>query len=158
MGLKRCKSTFAENQDITARAVSAKDPQEPFALLASQVQPAVEKTQSYWRHVYEIMSGSQAEFAATAEVQLKHQQYDAQAFVDSPAKNVPAGGEAVFSAWKSALQRASETASSAYGAAKEAAKRAVEITECNVNAASSASSRSTKRAVGEAEAAEKNEA
>jgi len=151
LNMQTVKSTFAENQEITAKAFSAKDPQELFALLASQVQPAVEKAQSYWRHVYEIMSSSQAEFAATAEVQLKQQQHDAQAFVDSLAKNAPAGTEAVWSAWKSAL----ETASSAYGAAKEAAEQVVEIAESNVSAASSASSRSTKRAIGQVEGAEK---
>jgi phasin family protein len=139
LNVQTVKSTFAENQEITATAFSAKDPQELFALLASQVQPAVEKAQSYWRHVYEIMSGSQAEFA------------DAQAFLDSLAKNAPAGSEAVWSAWKSAL----ETPSSAYGAAKESANQVVEIAESNVSAASSASSRSTKRAIGQDEGAEK---
>jgi phasin family protein len=151
LNVQTVTSTFAENQEITAKAFSAKDPQELFALLASQVQPAVEKTQSYWRHVYEIMSSSQAEFATTAEVQLKRWQPDAQAFVDSLAMNAPAGSEAAWSAWKSVL----ETASSAYGAAKESAKQVVDIAESNISAASSASSRSTKRAIGQDDGVEK---
>jgi phasin family protein len=58
-------STFVENQEITAKAFSAKDPQE----LRAAGEPGAtrcRKAQSYWRQVYEIMFSSQAEFAATA--------------------------------------------------------------------------------------------
>ncbi len=155
LNVQTVKSTFAENQEIAAKAYLAKDAQELFALQASQVQPAIEKTQSYWRHVYEIISSTQAEFAATTGAQLKQHQQDAQAFVDNFAKNAPAGSEAVLSVWKSALATASETASSAYRAAQEATKQIVEIAESDVSAASSTSSRSTKRAVEQVEATEK---
>ncbi|MGF6756765.1 phasin family protein [Paraburkholderia sp. GAS42] len=149
------KSTLAESQEILAKAFATKDPQELFALQASLVQPAAEKVQSYWRHVYEIISSTQAEFASTAEAQFKQQQHDAQTFVDSPAKNAPAGSEAVLSAWKSALATASEAASSAYRAAQEATKQVVDIAENNVNAASASSTRPTKRAIEQVEAVEK---
>jgi phasin family protein len=155
LNVQAIKSTLAENQEIVAKVFSAKDPQELFALQANQLQPAAEKVQLYWRHAYEIIAGTQADFASTAEAQIKQQQHDAQAFVDSLTKNVPAGSEAVVSALRSAIATASETASSAFHAAQEATKQVVEIAESNVSAASSASSRSTKRASEQAEAVEK---
>ncbi|CAE6767583.1 hypothetical protein R70006_03791 [Paraburkholderia domus] len=155
LNVQAFKSTLAESQEILAKAFAAKEPQELFALPATQTQPAIEKAQSYWRHVYEIASSTQAEFAATAEAQLKQRQNDAQALVDSLAKNAPAGSEAVLSAWKSALATASETVGSAYRAAQEATKQVVEIAENNVSAASAASAESTKRAIEQVEAVEK---
>ncbi|MFL9869932.1 phasin family protein [Paraburkholderia fungorum] len=155
LNVQAVKSTLAESQEILVKALAAKEPQEVFALQASLTQPAIEKAQSYWRRVYEIISSTQAEFAATAETQLKQRQQGAQAFVDSLAKNVPAGSEAVLSAWKSALATASETVNSAYRAAQEATKQVVEIAENNVSAASAASAKSTKRAIEQIEAVEK---
>ncbi|ANB76554.1 hypothetical protein AYM40_30630 [Paraburkholderia phytofirmans OLGA172] len=155
LSVQAVKSNLAESQEILAKVLAAKDPQELFALHASQMQPAAEKVQSYWRHVYEIVSSTQAEFAATAEAQLKQRQRDAQAFVDSLAKNAPAGSEAVLSAWKSAFATANETVGSAYRAAQEATKQVVETAENNVSAASAASAKSTKRAIEQVEAVEK---
>jgi hypothetical protein len=66
----------------------------------------------------------QAEFTAATEGHFKQSQHDVQTFVDSLAKNAPAGSEALVSAWKSAIGTASETANSAYNAAKKAAKQA----------------------------------
>ena len=138
------KSTLAENQEAVGKALSAKDPQGFFAL---QTPPTAEKLQSYWRHVSEIVTGTQGEFTAAGESHFKQSQQDAQAFVDSLTKNAPAGSEALVSAWKSAIWTASETANSAYDAAKKAAKQVVEIAESNVQAASSASTALAKNAV-----------
>lgn len=147
LNVQTVKSTLAESQEILVRAFSAKEPQESFAATANQTQPVIEKAQSYWRHVYEIVSTAQTGLSALAEAQLKQHQHDAQAFVDSLAKNAPAGSEAVLSAWKSAIATASESASSAYRTAQEATKQVAEITESNVKAASAAAAKSTKRAI-----------
>jgi phasin family protein len=155
LNVQAVKSTLAETQEILAKTFAAKEPQELFALPAGQTQPAIEKAQSYWRHVYEIVSSAQTELAALAETQLKQYQQDSQAFVDSLAKNAPAGSEAVLSAWKSAIATATETASSAYRAAQETTKQVAEIAESNVSAASAASAKSTKRAIEQVEAVEK---
>jgi phasin family protein len=90
------KSTLAENQEILSKALSAKEPHELYSQQAIQTQPAIEKARSYWRHVYEILSSTQSEVAALAEARFKQHQNDAQAFIDSLAKNAPAGsGNAV---------------------------------------------------------------
>ncbi|TDN66799.1 phasin family protein [Paraburkholderia sp. BL10I2N1] len=86
LNMQAAKSTLAENQGILAKGFSAGAPQALFTQQGSQVQPLIEKAQSYWRLVYEITSGTQAEFAAVAEAQLKQYQLDAQIFVDSLVK------------------------------------------------------------------------
>lgn len=149
------KSTVAESREILAKVYTAKDPHELFALQAGQVQAAAEKVQSYWHHVYEIVSGTQAEFAATAEAQLKQQQHDTQAFIDSLAKTAPAGTETALAAWKAFFKTTNETASATYEAAKTATEQAVTITQSNVSAASSASARRTRQAVVVVDAVEK---
>jgi phasin family protein len=159
LNVQAVKSTLAQSQKILAKAYAAKDPQELFALQASQVQAAAEKVQSYWRHVYEIVSSAQSEFAATAEAQLNQQQHDAQAFIDSLAKNAPAGSETAVATWKAFVktvsETASETAKTTYEAAKKATKQAVEIAQSNVGAASSASVRQPRQAVVPVDAVEK---
>ena len=61
------KSTLAEHQDSVTKVFAVKDAQEFFALQASHAQQSVERAQAYWRHVYEIVTCTQAEFAAVAE-------------------------------------------------------------------------------------------
>src|SRR5260370_2707662 len=80
----------------------------------SQAQLAIEKAQSYWRHVYEIISGTQTEFAALVEAKFKQRQNDARAFIDSLAKGAPAGSETAVAAWKTFITTASQTAHTPY--------------------------------------------
>ncbi|WP_168787567.1 phasin family protein [Paraburkholderia aromaticivorans] len=138
LNVQAVKSTLAENQEMVVKALSAREPHELFSQPTSQAQPAVEKAQSYWRHVYEILSGTQADFAALAEAQYKQFQSDAQGFIDGLAKNAPPGSENTVTAWKSFFATASETANLAYETAAKAARQAVETAESNVHAASSA--------------------
>jgi len=147
------KSTLAENQEFAVKALSAKEPQEMFSQQPILAQPAVERVQSYWRHVYEILSSTQGEFAALAEAQCTQFQSDAHAFIDGLTKNAPAGSETVVAAWKSFITTASETANSAYETAAKAARQAVETAESNFNAASTA--KRTRQAVVPVESAAK---
>ena len=86
---------------------------------------------SYTRHIYEIASATQAEFAKVAEAQYDDQNKKVQALVDNVAKNAPAGSETAVAALKSALNAANTT----YETVQKAAKQAVEIAETNFNAA-----------------------
>jgi phasin family protein len=155
LNLQVVKSTLAESQEITAKALSAKDPQDLFALQASYSQSVTDKVQSYGRNVYEIISSTQGEFAAAAEAQLQQSYRETQEFVDKLAKNAPAGSETAVTAWKTFITTASEAASTTYETARKAAKQAVEIAESNVNGASSASAKRTRQAVAPVEGAEK---
>ncbi|MCP3711904.1 TIGR01841 family phasin [Paraburkholderia sp. CNPSo 3274] len=138
LNVQTVKSTLAENQEFAVKALSAKEPQETFSQQSILVQPAVERVQSYWHHVYEILSSTQAEFAVLAEAQCKQFQSDAHSFIDGLTKNAPAGSESVVAAWKTFITTASDTANSAYETAAKAARQAVETAESNLNAASTA--------------------
>ncbi|MFL9906848.1 TIGR01841 family phasin [Paraburkholderia sp. RL17-337-BIB-A] len=145
LNVQAVKSSLAENQEILVKTFSAGEPHALFAQQASHAQPAIEKAQSYWRHVYEIISSTQAEFAAVAEAQLKQYQQGALAFVDSLAKKAPAGSENAVAAWKTFITTANETTNTTYEAAKKAAKQVVETAESNISTVASASAKRTRQ-------------
>ena len=140
------KSTLAESQENTQRALSVKDAQELLALQASLTQPTAEKVLSYGRHLYEIASATQAEFAKVAEAQFEEQNKKVQALVDNVAKNAPAGSETAVAVMKSAITAANTT----YETVHKATKQAVEIAESNFNAAATAATKAATQATEQA--------
>jgi len=146
LNLQVVKSTLAESQENTQRALSVKDAQEFVALQASFAQPVAEKALSYGRHLYEIASATQAEFARVAEAQYEEQNRKVQTLVDNVAKNAPAGSETAVAVMKSAITAANTT----YETVHKATKQAVEIAESNFNAAASAASKAASQATAQA--------
>ncbi|AOJ86372.1 Phasin (PHA-granule associated protein) [Burkholderia sp. MSMB0856] len=142
LNLQVVKSSLAESQENAQRLLSVKDAQELIALQASLSQPVAEKVLSYSRHLYEIASSTQAEFAKVAEAQFEEQNKKVQALVDNVAKNAPAGSETAVAALKSALNAANTT----YETVQKAAKQAVEIAETNFNAAAAVATKAASAA------------
>lgn len=151
LNLQVIKSTLAESQSISQRALSVKDAQELLALQASLAQPVAEKALSYGRHLYEIASTTQAEFAKVGESQYEEHNAKLQALVDNVAKNAPAGSETAVAVMKSAITAANTT----YETVHKAAKQAVEIAESNFNAATTAASKAAQQAASQASRAAK---
>jgi phasin family protein len=141
LNLQAVKSTVAESHEVIAKAFSVKDPQELYALQTRQVQLTADKAKSYLRHVYEIVSAIQTEFAGDTEAQLKTFQQNSQAFFDDLSKDAPAGYETALATWKSFVKTVNEASSATYEAAKTASKQVVSIAESNVSAASSAATK-----------------
>ena len=122
------------------------DAQELLALQAGLIQPLAEKTAAYSRHLYEIASGTGAEFgkafeAEVAEVQNRFAEFgkvfaadaaEAQktfvALVGNAAKNA-AGTETAVDVMKSAVT----AASNAFESVQKAMKQAGEVAEANFN-------------------------
>jgi phasin family protein len=146
LNLQVVKSTIAESQENAQRALSVKDAQELLALQASLTQPVAEKVLSYGRHLYEIASATQAEFARVAETQYEEQNKKVQALVENVAKNAPAGSETAVAVIKSAITAANTT----YETVHKATKQAVEIAESNFNAAATAASKAASQAAAQA--------
>ncbi len=142
LNLQVVKSTLAESQENAQRALSVKDAQELLALQASLTQPVAEKVLSYGRHLYEIASATQAEFARVAEAQYEEQNRKVQALVENVAKNAPAGSETAVAVIKSAITAANTT----YETVHKATKQAVEVAESNFNAAATAASKAASQA------------
>jgi phasin family protein len=146
LNLQVVKSTIAESQENAQRALSVKDAQELLALQAGLTQPVAEKVLSYGRHLYEIASATQAEFARVAEAQYEEQNRKVQALVENVAKNAPAGSETAVAVIKSAITAANTT----YETVHKATKQAVEIAESNFNAAATAASKAASQAAAQA--------
>jgi phasin family protein len=119
LNLQVGKTTLAETQEVLSKAITVKDPSELLALSARLSQPASEKAAAYGRHVHEILSAAQAEFSSAATTQFQKAQKDAQGFIESLAKNAPAGSEGAVAAWNSAFSAANATYESASKAAKQ---------------------------------------
>jgi phasin family protein len=146
LNIQVVKSTIAEGQENAQRALSVKDAQELLALQASLTQPVAEKVLSYGRHLYEIASATQAEFARVAEAQYEEQNKKVQALVENVAKNAPTGSETAVAVIKSAITAANTT----YETVHKATKQAVEIAESNFNAAATAASKAASQAAAQA--------
>jgi phasin family protein len=121
-----------ENSSAAARQLLAvKDPQEFFAVSASQAQPSAEKALAYGRQVASIAADTGAEFSRAAESQFAEVNRKVITLVDEVTKNAPAGSETYVSALKTAISNAN----AGYEQFSKTTKQAVEAIESNVNAA-----------------------
>ncbi len=111
-----------------ARAVfEIKDPKELLAFNATLAQPTIEKGVSYSRHVYGIVTESQAAFRKAAEEQAATAHKEIAGLIEKSLKSAPAGSESAVAAVKSAMA----AATSAYDNASKIVKQAVEMAETN---------------------------
>ncbi|CAM3905663.1 phasin family protein [Paracidovorax anthurii] len=127
------RATLAEAATHTQALLSVKDAQELLSLQASVFQPLAEKTAAYNRHLYEIASGTTAEFGRTFEAQAAEIQRNFSNLVDTAAKNAPAGSETGVAVFKSAVS----AANNAFESVQKAVKQASDVAEANFNAVTS---------------------
>ena len=129
LNIQASKAALNESATHSQAVLSVKDAQELLALQAGLMQPLAEKTAAYSRHLYDIASGTGAEFAKAAEAQASDAQTKFMAVVDKAAKNAPAGSETAVAAMKSAVS----AASTAMESVQKAVKQATEMAETNFN-------------------------
>lgn len=131
LNLTAAKASLEETSATAKQLLSAKDPQEFFALSAAQAQPSAEKAIAYGRHLASIASGTTAEFSKAAEAQILETNRKVISLVDEVSKNAPAGSESAVALFKSALG----SANAGYEQLSRTSKQAAETIEANVNAA-----------------------
>jgi phasin family protein len=136
LNVRTFRTALDEQQALIARSFSARDPQEYLALQNQHLQDSAQRVQAYWIGVYEIATGVRGGYMEAAQEQIEKSQRNVQAFVESLASNAPVGSEAVVTAWKTAIDAATESANSAYEAAKKAAQQVVEAAQNDANVAS----------------------
>jgi phasin family protein len=124
------KAALAEAAGTTQAMLAVKDAQELLALQASLFQPLAEKTAAYSRHLYDIASGTGAEFGKAFESQASDAQKKFMAVVDNAAKNAPAGSETAVAVFKSAVA----AGNNALESVQKAVKQASDVAEANFNA------------------------
>ena len=101
--------------------------------------------------MYEILTGTQAEFLKVAEAQFAEYSHSAQSFIDTLTKNAPAGSETAVALLKSTITAANTT----YDTVHKATKQAVEIAESSFDAATAAASKAAKDTATQASRASK---
>ena len=124
------KAALAEAAGTTQALLGVKDAQELLALQAAMFQPLAEKTAAYSRHLYDIASGTGAEFGRSFEQQAAEAQRKFLSVVDNAAKNAPAGSETAVAVLKSAVA----AGTNALETVQKAVKQASEVAEANFNA------------------------
>ena len=142
LNLQATKAALAESANSTQALLSVKDPQELLALQTSLLQPMAEKTVAYSRHLYDIASGTSAEFTKAAEANAVDAQKKILAVVDNASKNAPAGSETAVAVIKSAVS----AANNAMESVQKAVKQATEMAEANFNTVTATAVNATKTA------------
>jgi phasin family protein len=142
LNLTAGKAALGEAAEGTKAALSVKDAQELLALQASFLQPLAEKSLAYSRHLYDIASSTGSEFGAAMEAQASSAQKQYATFIDTVAKNAPAGSESAVAVMKSAVA----AAGNAYEAMQKAVKQATELAEQNIAAVSQTAATTVKSA------------
>ncbi len=136
------KAALVEASGTAQAVLSVKDAQELLALQASLFQPLAEKTAAYSRHLYDITSGTGAEFGKAFEAQAADVQKKFMAVVDNASKNAPAGSETAVAVFKSAIA----AGNNALESVQKAVKQATDVAEANFNAVANTAVNATKTA------------
>lgn len=142
LNVQATKAALSESANSTQALLSVKDAQELLALQANLMQPLAEKTVAYSRHLYDIASGTTAEFGKAAEAQASDTQKKFLAVVDNASKNAPAGSETAVAVMKSAVS----AANNAMESVQKAVKQATEMAEANFNSVTASAVNATKTA------------
>jgi len=111
-----------------------KDAQALMAFQSNMLKPMSDKAASYSRHVFDILSGSSADFSKIFESTSAQSQKSMTALVDASLKNAPAGSEAAVAVIKSAI----DAGSNAVESAQKSAKQTLQVVESNMNSMASA--------------------
>lgn len=130
LNVSAAKAALTESASQTQAVLSVKDAQELMALQAALFQPLAEKAAAYSRHLYDIASGTGAEFGKAFEGQTADAQKQFAGLVDNATKNAPAGSETAVAVMKSAVA----AANNAFESVQKAVKQATDVAEANFNA------------------------
>jgi phasin family protein len=130
LNLAASKAVLADVASQTQSVLGVKDAQELLALQSSLLQPLAEKSAAYTRNVYDIATGTSAEFGKAFEAQTTESQQKFMNLVENTAKNAPAGSETAVAFMKGAVA----AANNALESVQKSVKQATELAESNFNA------------------------
>ena len=133
LNLTASKAALSEVAGHTQSVLSVKDVQELLALQSGLLQPLADKATAYSRHLYDIATGTGAEFTKAVEAQAADAHSKINGLIDTATKNAPAGSEAAVAVLKSSVS----AANTALETVQKAVKQATEAAEANFNAVAS---------------------
>ncbi|MDR5857575.1 phasin family protein [Caballeronia sp. LZ062] len=135
LNVNTLRTALSEHQDFIGKTLAVRDIQEFFAILNGRMQANAQRAQAYWQGVNDIATSVRGAYMQAAQDQLEKSQRNAQAFVESLVTNAPLGSEAVVSAWKSAIDSATQSANCAYEAARNATRQVVQAAQTEASTA-----------------------
>jgi phasin family protein len=139
--LKTAKIAFADGVQQAKALTEIKDVQEIAQLRNTLAQPTMEKATSYVKSVYDVATATQTEMNKLMEEQVAEFNKQVVTGLDKVVKSAPAGSEVALAAVKSAIT----AVNSAYDNLSKSAKQFAEMTQANVEAATTQAAHATKR-------------
>ena len=129
--LKAAKSVFADGVQQAKALAETKDLQEFAQIKSTLAQPTLEKATSYVKSVYDVAAATQSEISKLFEEQVSEFNKHVVTGLDKAVKSAPAGSEAAVAAVKSVISAINST----YDNVSKSAKQFAEMTQANVEAA-----------------------
>jgi phasin family protein len=139
--LKAAKSVFADGVQQAKALSEVKDMQEFVQVKNTLAQPTLEKATSYVKSVYDVAAATQSEINKLVEEQVAEFNKQVVTGLDKIVKSAPAGSEVAVAAVKSAIS----AVNSAYDNLSKSAKQIAEMTQANVEAATSQAVHASKK-------------
>ncbi len=144
LNLAASKAIVNDSMQHVQAMLDVRDPQQMLTMQMGVVQPMAEKSASYLRQVFEIVSNTNAETGKLVEGQMKEAQQSFVTLMETAMKNAPTGSEAATSMFRNAFNATQEAINTAQGAARQAMATA----EQNVSAMSDQALSTTRAAAG----------
>jgi phasin family protein len=132
LNMAASKALLGESISHLQALTEVKDAQALLTLQSSLVKPMAEKAVSYSRHLYDIVSGSSADFTKVFESASAESQKTVTELLETSLKNAPAGSEAAVAVIKSAIT----AGNNAVETAQKSAKQAAQLVESNISSLS----------------------
>lgn len=142
LNMSAAKASMDESAVIAKQLLASKDPQEVASLVAALPQPTATKALAYGRHVADIATAAQAEFARATEENVAQAVRMFSAFFQEAAKNAPAGSENAIALVNSAITNAN----AGIEQAAKISKQATEAVQANINATVEQAAQATEQA------------
>lgn len=132
LNMAASKALMGESIGHLQALTEVKDVQGLMALQSEMAKPMAEKAASYSRHLYDIVSGSSADFTKVFESASAESQKTVTELLETSLKNAPAGSEAAVEVIKSAMT----AGNNAVETAQKSAKQAAQMVESNITSLS----------------------
>ena len=132
LNMAASKALLGESIGHLQALTEVKDAQSLAALQSAMLKPMAEKAASYSRHLFDIVSGSNAEFTQVFESASAESQKAVTELLETSLQNAPAGSEAAVAVIKSAMTAGNNAVESA----QKSAKQAAQLVESNLTALS----------------------
>ena len=140
--LKAAKTAFSDSFEGAKALAAVKDFQQFAALKDNLAKPSLEKATAYAKSLYDVATGTQAEFGKLVEVQVSVFNKELVTGLDKLVKTAPAGSEVGVAAVKSAIA----AVNSAYDNLSKVAKQFAQATQSNTEAAATQATTAVKKA------------